>query len=95
MCGCKHITSFILTCSNLTVPTNAEEAIKLQTENLEVASHSKGSSRVISRRGSRRPSAAGSAFGSGMQTPSGICSPGGKLIHTNGQSATGTRLVTQ
>ena len=95
MYGCKHITSFILTCSNLTVPTNAEEAIKLQTENLEVASHSKGSSRVISRRGSRRQSAAGSAFGSGMQTPSGICSPGGKLIHTNGQSAAGTRLVTQ
>jgi hypothetical protein len=70
---------------------NAEEAMRLQTENLEAASHSKGSSRVISRRSSRRQSMNNSTFGSGLQTPSGTCTPGGRLLHTAGPSGAGTR----
>ena len=84
------IVNISLFFSHLNAPTNAEEAMRLQTENLEAASQSKGSSRIISRTGSRRQSGSNSAFGSGMQTPSGISTP---YLHTAGQSAAGTRWV--
>ena len=63
---------------------NAEEAMQLQSENLDYASNFKGSSRVISRIGSRRISATNSTYGSGIQTPSGVGTPGGRLLHNAG-----------
>ena len=82
---------FICFFSNLSDPMNAEEAMRLQTENLDFASHSKGSSRVISRIGSRRQSANNSTYGSGIQTPSGIGTPGGRSLHNVGSLGGGAR----
>ena len=70
------------------MPISPEEAMRMQTEQLEVASHSKGSSRMIS----RRQSGSNSAFGSGMHTPSGMVTPGGGR-HRFPSGGGGTRLV--
>ena len=74
------------------MPANPEEAMRLQTENLESAIQSGASSRVISRRSSRPPSGHNSCFASGIHTPSGLSTPGGRHRHSHLPNA-GGRLV--